>query len=130
MVQLDPTDQERLEFYCAITSWGYGDVDAAIRWLNEPDADFRDFAEYLETFAREADTPMAEFDICALALEFICGIANAPELAGHVYGNFMCSDFDIEADKAAPILRKVKKDDRIAAWYFLADRIGVTYKKA
>jgi hypothetical protein len=127
MGQLEPTDAERLEFYHAVVGWSYRDVDVAILWLNEAEADFGDFADFLEQEADNTDDLISALDVCAKALEFICNQAILPHLAEYVAGNFTCSRFDIDSDKAAKIMRVIKKDDRNAAWRFLADTIGVKY---
>lgn len=117
-----------LDLLLALTSYGSRDLATAADWLDEAGMDDGKFGEYVEELCKETDTPMADADIAAMALEYIAQ-ETASELTGHVYGNYLCSGFDIDDEKAGEILYAIPEDERGDAWEFLVKMTNATKPK-
>ncbi len=107
----------------ALTGFGSLDINRAAQWLDEADADYGDFATFIESFCQDTGTSFVGLDIVAVVLEFIAQEAKADELREHIYGNYLDSRFDIGEEEAGRILYAVMEDERGAAWRFL---VGLT----
>lgn len=119
------SESRLLDLLLSLTSYGSGDLSAAAEWLDEAGLSTDDFGQYVEEWCKDTGSQMAGLDIAALALEFIVQEAGAANLAEYIYGNFMCSDFDIDDDKAGEILYAIPEDEREEAWEFLREFTGV-----
>jgi len=105
----------------ALTNFGWHDLVRTAEWLDEAEADYGQFADFVSDFCRDTDTPLTGLDMPAMALEYIAEQAGARQLRGQIYSNFLCSCFDISEEETGEILYRVDEDERNAAWKFLLD---------
>jgi len=97
-------DGEMLNFYQQLLPFGYADIREAFLTLKRYNININEFAQYVEDYTKDTETPLTDIDICGCAYEYILQEirdiidtethTDITDFGIYVYFNYMCSDFD------------------------------------
>ena len=102
-------------------------TDPTERWLEQAGVDPSLFEAYLARY-QETEGGVADADVPALALMFICREAGASGLSDYVYRDGPRSIIDIEKDQAEGMLAEMDEGERNQAWEFVRRMTGAVVR--